>query len=362
MPVLTSFTDSGKVEFGSFIQIDPGCRLKLEKGTCNDFYESLRLDSKKHNCFVCCPRGYAVFFSMSPLGSRIYPCLRCKGVFIKKTKKHNDFLYNPALEETQLHELINDDIKNRIVEKKFKEAQDYISTLSHDVKNLTAQIKEHCDAIFLTHSSLEENEYIEHDEAEKIFTRLRTIFLSSSMILARFTMYDFGVSPETFIAGDRFPCNVYKKFDKIKRIFYNYLKKHIRIHLEGNSFKSINAFSCFEFIPLLLLENAIKYAQENDEITVKFQDSDSYLTVEIISFGPYCEPEELNRIWEKDFRGKHAKKVSEGHGLGLFFVKQIATLHNIEIFASSSKQTKFINNIPYSPFNIVLKFSGVFDS
>ena len=73
MPVLTSFTDSGKVEFGSFIQIDPGCRLKLEKGTCNDFYESLRHDSKKHNCFVCCPRGYAVFFSMSPLGSRIYP-------------------------------------------------------------------------------------------------------------------------------------------------------------------------------------------------------------------------------------------------------------------------------------------------
>lgn len=358
MPALTSFTKKSDIDLGNFIQIDPVCYNNLSKGLCDDFYKTLTEDEKKINNFTQCPRGYAVFASKSQFGIRIYPCLRCKGVFAKRLR-NTQYFYNPVLSESQLQDLINEDLKTRLFEKQLGDAKEHISVLSHDVKSLNAQIKEHCDAIFIDHPSLSPDEIICHSDAEKIYDRLTTIFLCSSMISSRFAMYDFCVSPEAFIANTRFPCNVYKKFDKVKRIFRNYLKKHVKIQFVGNSFKSIEACSFFEFIPLLLLENAIKYSRENDEITVSFQDADSNLTVTIASFGPHCEPEEMDKIWEKNFRGKYAKTVSDGHGLGLYFVKRIADLHEIEISASTSAPIGKINGIPYSQFHVALRFSNI---
>ena len=360
MSLLTSFTDDKIIDRGSFIQIDPVCFNKLSNGTCDNFYQKLLKDDDCSNNFVRCPNGYAVFVSKTRLGIRIYPCLRCRGVCTKKINLNQAIFYNPAMSEAKLLELINEDIRNREIEKQYADAKEYISTLTHDVKNLNSQIKEHCDAIFIKHSSLAPNEIIENEDAQKIFERLTTIFLSSSMIASRFAMYDFSISPEEFITNSRFECNVYKKFDKIKRIFKNYLKKHVKIHFEGNSFKTIDACPFFEFIPLLLIENAIKYAQNDDEITVAFQDSIDGLVVTITSFGPYCEPEEIEQIWKKDFRGKYAQQVSQGHGLGLFFVKQIADLHDIKVSACSFNSNVTINGIPHGKFVIELKFTNTY--
>ena len=360
MSLLTSFTDDKIIDRGNFIQIDPICFKKLSNGTCNKFYENLLRDDACTNHFVRCPNGYAVFISKTRLGIRIYPCLRCKGIYTKKIKSNQEVFYNPVMPESQLLKLINEDIMSRELKKQYDDSKEYISTLTHDVKNLNSQIKEHCDVIFAKHSSLGPNESIEHEDAEKIIDRLTTIFLSSSMISSRFAMYDFSMSPEEFITYTRFECNIYKKFDKIKRIFKNYLKKHVKIYFEGNSFKAIDACSFFEFIPLLLLENAIKYAQNDDEITVTFQDSSNSLIVTIASFGPYCDPEEIGQIWEKDFRGKYAQQVSQGHGLGLFFVKQIADLHNIKVSACSFNSNVTINGVPHGKFVIELKFKNTY--
>ena len=110
----------------------------------------------------------------------------------------------------------------------------------------------------------------------------------------------------------------------------------------------------------MLLENAIKYAQNDDEITVTFQDYSNSLIVTITSFGPYCDPEEIGQIWEKDVRGKYAQQVSQGHGLGLFFVKQIADLHNIKVSACSFNSNVTINGVPHGKFVIELKFENTY--
>lgn len=71
-----------------------------------------------------------------------------------------------------------------------------------------------------------------------------------------------------------------------------------------------------------ILDNAVKYAPENSEITVAAQRWDTYIRLDILDEGPGIPEEELPEIWKRFYRGK-SNRNSPGVGIGLTLCRMI---------------------------------------
>lgn len=345
---------------GTYIKALNFCKSNNNKGKCLEFYKSIYSNPRKG--FVTCPFGMSMYMDLEDDGALIYTAFREKDTYMKKKAKRinnngDGIAYNPILQAEQLFQLMDASDKGNDLEKK----QNVIDNISHDVKKLNSQIKEHCELLFSTYNLDNENTVLNESDIQRILSEIKTIYLSSCMIFSRYSLYDYEKNAEFLTKGTQFNCNVYKKFDKMRKIFKNYMNKSISILLEGKSYKHIKAYSSFEMIPLLLIDNAVKYSINNDVI-IRFQENNSLLKVTIESFSPYCYPSEVAHIFNKGYRGIEATKSSDGSGIGLYFVKLLCDLHhvNISVFSDSKKIT-VINKVKYAPFIVSLDIQNVFD-
>ncbi|MBL4586530.1 MAG: ATP-binding protein [Flavobacteriales bacterium] len=77
-----------------------------------------------------------------------------------------------------------------------------------------------------------------------------------------------------------------------------------------------------------LLENAIKYGQENGSITLRFYDMDQNMLCEVADDGPGIEEHHIPRLFERFYRVDSARdRNAGGTGLGLAIVKHIIEAH-----------------------------------
>lgn len=95
-----------------------------------------------------------------------------------------------------------------------------------------------------------------------------------------------------------------------------------------------------------LISNAYRYGRENGEIRVSLRSGEEImLTVE--DNGTGIAPENLEKIFERFYREESARS-SEGTGLGLAMVKDIAAYHGgrVEVSSETGKGSKFIVYFP----------------
>lgn len=362
MQLISVFSSDEKLIQGEFIKPINFCKKNCSKGKCIEFYRSLK--NKPKNNFFSCPYGMSVYISSD---ETIHTCMRERKTHDKnKSKNINDNkekVYNPILDSEQIIQLIEvEDLLNNS-EQTFLAKKSAVDSISHEVKQLNAQIKDRCDVILQTYHLEEDNIELSTQDLHEMQKELRTIYVSSAMIASRFSLYDYEKDPRALTQGVEFPCVVYKKFDKVRKIFKNYMKKSTAITIQGSSFAQFMAYPSFEMIPLLLIENAVKYTfGKKNEISIDFKENnDKSLVITISSFSPYCSKDECIKIFEKGYRGENAKKTSDGTGVGLYFVKMLCDLHHIKIKAESddSKISK-ISGVPYSMFKITLEIPNTF--
>ncbi len=350
-------TTEGSLEAGEYIEPIGFCTANCSKEKCFDHYN--RLIKKEKGNFYTCPFGMSSYLAND--GS-VFTCMRERNSYNKKLaskiRNNNERVYNPILESSQLISLINVSYKIRNEEQLLTEKKASIDSISHEVKQLNAQIKEKCDVLLQSNKLSDFTSEFTYRDRQLFEEEIKTIFVSSSMIASRFSLYDYERNPSTLSQGS-YPCVVYKKFDKIRKILNNYQKRKIEINIKGTSYLQINAFSSFELIPLLLVENAVKYSHDSNSVEIEFIENDNHLKVIIKSYSPYCSAEDLTHIFEKGFRGKNAKRVAEGSGIGLYFVKMLCDVHAVSIsIASDNKHITEISGIAYAPFSVVLDFTN----
>lgn len=360
MNLLPIYRDNAIID-GHFIHALPFCNKHCTSSRCASYYRKIE------NCggYHCCPYGLSSFVDLET--KTIFTGFRAKNIYFKEKSKRlqNDVkIYNPVMLQEQINELLSASKDSLRDTQSFEEKRAAVESVSHEAKKLNAQIKERCDILLQGNPYLvEENDSYDSDIAE-IQTAIKTIYASSVIVDSRFTMFNYEKNPEVLKNGDTFECVVYKKFHKIQKIFKNYQKKNITINIIGESYAKINAFPSFELIPVLIVENAVKYAYSHDKsVEIRIDDDkQGQLTVDVISYSPYCSADDISHIFEKGFRGKNAKKVSsDGSGIGLYFVKLLCDIHDIEIsITSDSKRITQISDIPYAPFCVHLKFHDVF--
>ncbi len=185
------------------------------------------------------------------------------------------------------------------------------------------------------------------------------IILENSFLLA--TQYDivnYQMNPELLTIESVSPRNIYGKFQKAALSFRRLIKqKKIKISIEGEVKTLIESYPVIDTIPILILDNAVKYSPSNAEVTIVFEEMQDVIYITVSNLGPKLHSEEIERIFEKGFRGKEATNSGiKGKGFGLSFLKDICKLHLATCSAKSSDCEFNLNGLPYSEFSLQLTF------
>ncbi len=93
---------------------------------------------------------------------------------------------------------------------------------------------------------------------------------------------------------------------------------------------------------IILLDNAIKYTEENDTITIKTYSKDGKFNIEVQDTGVGISDEGLKRVFDRFYREDKARsRATGGTGLGLSIAHTIVTNHKgtIKVMHNQPKGT-----------------------
>lgn len=195
--------------------------------------------------------------------------------------------------------------------------------------------------------------------ADQIRTISEGILSLSQLFTTRLHFIDIELNPEIIQDLPVVPVNIFGKFDKARRMLNSQAKgKKVKVKFAKPEciINDFEAYPIIDILPYLILDNAIKYSPDKNEVSIEFDVYKGLLEVNIESIGPYVEPEEIENLTKKRYRGKGAESLSiTGSGLGLHFVKYICNLHNIDLTISSKNPFCEYHGVPHSVFSVKLK-------
>ncbi|OPX39940.1 MAG: hypothetical protein B1H11_01605 [Desulfobacteraceae bacterium 4484_190.1] len=99
-----------------------------------------------------------------------------------------------------------------------------------------------------------------------------------------------------------------------------------------------------------LLDNAIKYGEREQVITVAAEETDGQIEIRVKDQGPGIEERHLPRLFERFYRVDKARsRVRGGTGLGLAIVKHVARIHggNVRVISKFGRGSTFIITLPH---------------
>ena len=128
------------------------------------------------------------------------------------------------------------------------------------------------------------------------------------------------------------PCDIKDVVSSVSRFFKDEIeKKKIEFRFPESSERLPKIMADEIKIKLAiqnLFDNAIKYTPAGGKIEVSLKNRGKYIEFKIQDSGIGIAKKQKSMIFNKFFRGSNAEKQDPaGHGLGLFFVKNIAASH-----------------------------------
>lgn len=333
---------------GEIIHAVHKCCEKYCKSPCDEFYKKIKNNPEG---FYVCPSGYTVYHNKRNGDSEFYI-----GVLVKKhcrkkinTKQHEKQC-NLFIQEELFFDILKEQGNYLKLQNDAANSNELHKDLLHDVRKLDALIKAKSEEII--------NEYGDkNDEFHGIVNKVKNINAMEELIACKYSVYDLASNIGMLSMGGTLSVNIYKKFDKVRYILSGYKNKDITITFIGETqyvYEMSTSYS--NILPFLLMENAVKYTIGKHNVEVCFEELSKSLFVTIKSFGPYCEEYELERIFEKNYRGLNTiKHTKEGMGIGLYLVKQICDICNIDIKVRTDFK-KVINGIKCGYFFVDLIF------
>jgi len=127
-------------------------------------------------------------------------------------------------------------------------------------------------------------------------------------------------------------------------------EKHIHIHLLGQHIEVMCDKSMFRQALSNLFSNAIRYAPDNEEVTVMTQVRDNEALISISNPGPTIPDTQLSRLFDRFYRADPSRKRDgQGAGLGLTIARSVLEVNAGHIQVESKEQkTTFTVILPVS--------------
>lgn len=205
----------------------------------------------------------------------------------------------------------------------------FVSLISHDLKTPLAKIQAICDRL-LTAATVENDwkdglQNIRKESAELnryIQTILQISRVESRQISLRREAVDLNQTVEEVIA-------------QLKPLAQ---QKNIALTATLEPLFSVEADPLLiHEVIVNLIENAIKYSPTDSKVLVSSTETTAGMRISVTDNGPGIATEDLERIFDKFYRGQNQKSV-QGTGLGLFLVKYFVERHGGQVFIESTLQ------------------------
>lgn len=218
--------------------------------------------------------------------------------------------------------------------------RDALSAL-HDVKTAVSAVMRATEQLG---DSARRGAAIREDSNELVSLQKSVDFLSR-----RLRLMDIVANPESASIGKRRQVQFYKAVDRIVRTIEPLgAERRVRVRLKGESYSAITVFDSFDVIPLVLIDNAVKYAREGEEVLVAVTDSEDALTLSVESFSPVITDTERSLIFTRGQRGEAARLSADGSGIGLYVAQTVARAHGTLISVRAGAVKVAIGGVGYA--------------
>jgi signal transduction histidine kinase len=152
--------------------------------------------------------------------------------------------------------------------------------------------------------------------------------------------------------------NIYGKFYKTKLSFERKAKQNdIKLLFERQPGSLIDTFPVIDTLPMLILDNAIKYSLKGSIVEIEYFENDTEIDVSVCNMAPYIYLNERNKLFERGFRGRGAVEMKAlGLGLGMSFIKHICDIHQALVWIDFGEESHEVNGVKYCEFKLNIRF------
>lgn len=177
------------------------------------------------------------------------------------------------------------------------------------------------------------------DKLNNSETSYKNLYNALDLITSQLGMIDVVSNPKSIVFGAKKEINIYKLFDKIKYLFEHHRitrERNVEIEIETENHRYIRNSMCYEsieFIPLILLDNALKYSSPYSTVQIRLQDKNNSVKVAVKNIGPLVKDENMQKIFNKFYRGEHGEQhTRRGLGVGLWVAQSILKNHDSQLY------------------------------
>ncbi len=208
----------------------------------------------------------------------------------------------------------------------------FVANVTHELKTPLTSIKGFTETLKYVDDSETREKFLDIIDKE---TERLTRLINDILVLSKL---------ESSVMGDMEEFQPGPVIEEVKHMVESEAnKKDISVNIHNDYIENIT-LNRDKFLQLVLnlVENAVKYSEENASITINSYKNNNKYVLEVEDTGIGIPEEDIPRIFERFYRVDKSRKGSST-GLGLAIVKHIVKSYNGNIFVESklAKGTKF---------------------
>lgn len=198
----------------------------------------------------------------------------------------------------------------------------------HDVRTGLSLVMSSCERLISARKGSNFAEKLRDADPE-----LFRLYQAIGLLTEQLGLVDILSNPQSITYGPKSKSDIYQFFHKMVKLFQpRAWDRNMDIRWEGNVYDHVDLYNSFQLVPLVLLDNAVKYGTAGSTIFVRYEHRQDGLYVEFSSWGLPIPPGYEEAVFKKNVRGPNAiEKSSEGSGLGLYIASEVARAHKFQI-------------------------------
>lgn len=220
---------------------------------------------------------------------------------------------------------------------------EFISTLSHEIRTPLTSIKGFCQTMISSWDKLDDNK--KQDFLKIILAQSQRLIDLCENVL---NVAKIDSNSDNLILSKIDVNNILQNCAKVIQMTYKNFE--FVFDLSKNELFSLCDNDKTQQILLNILDNALKYSQNSNQIMIKTSNLKDFNVISIKNFGSFIAKDDMDKIFDKFYRvDSYMTSTTQGSGLGLYIAQNLAQKMNGKIEVQSNEKEKWTEFSIYLP-------------